>query len=30
MTDHEKTWDASLQIKTSGRDELGADEYHHP
>ena len=30
MTDHEKTWDASLQIQTCGRDELGADEYHHP
>ena len=30
MADHEKTWDASLRIKTCGRDELGADEYHHP
>ena len=30
MTDHEKTWDASLRIQTVGRDELGADEYHHP
>ena len=30
MTDHEKTWDASLRIQTCGRDELGADEYHHP
>ena len=30
MMDHENNWDASLQIKTSGRDELGADEYHHP
>ena len=30
MTDYEKTWDASLRIKTIGRDELGADEYHHP
>ena len=30
MTDHEKTWDASLRIQTGGRDELGADEYHHP
>jgi len=28
--DHENTWDAALQIKTSGRDALGADEYHHP
>ena len=27
---NEKTWDLSLQIKTVGRDELGADEYHHP
>jgi len=30
MADHEKTWDASLRIQTCGRDELGADEYHHP
>jgi len=30
MTDHEKTWDAALQIKTTGRDELLADQYHHP
>ena len=30
MTDREKTWDASLRIQTCGRDELGADEYHHP
>ena len=30
MTDHEKTWDLSLRIQTCGRDELGADEYHHP
>jgi len=30
MTDHEKTWDASLRIQTGGGDELGADEYHHP
>ncbi len=30
MTDYEKTWDASLRIQTCGRDELGADEYHHP
>lgn len=27
---NEKTWDASLRIQTCGRDELGADEYHHP
>ena len=26
----EKTWDVSLRIQTCGRDELGADEYHHP
>ena len=25
-----KAWDTLLQIKTTGRDELGADEYHHP
>ena len=30
MTDYEKTWDASLRIQTCGRDELGADAYHHP
>ena len=30
MRDYEKTWDASLQIQTCGRDALGADEYHHP
>ena len=30
MADCEKTWDASLRIQTCGRDELGADEYHHP
>jgi len=30
MENHEKTWDASLRIQTCGRDELGADEYHHP
>ena len=30
MADHEKIWDASLRIQTCGRDELGADEYHHP
>lgn len=28
--DYENTWDASLQIKTTGRDETNADEYHHP
>ena len=26
----ENTWDFSLQIKTVGRDETNADEYHHP
>ena len=30
MVDKEKTWDLSLQIKTCGRDESGADQYHHP
>jgi len=30
MTEHEKTWDTSLRIQTCGRDETGADEYHHP
>lgn len=26
----EHTWDKLLQITTAGRDELGADLYHHP
>ena len=30
MANHENNWDKLLQIKTVGRDELGADEYHHP
>ena len=30
MMDHENKWDISLQIKTTGRDETNADEYHHP
>ena len=30
MTGSEKTWDASLRIQTCGRDDLGADAYHHP
>ena len=30
MTDYEKTWDSSLRIKTTGRDETNADQYHHP
>ena len=27
---NENTWDKLLQIKTTGRDETNADEYHHP
>ena len=27
---NEKTWDLSLQIHTRGRDDLNADQYHHP
>jgi len=30
MLDRELTWDTVLQIKTAGRDETNADEYHHP
>ena len=30
MADYEKTWDTALRIQTCGRDDLGADEYHHP
>ena len=30
MADHENNWDKLLQIKTTGRDETNADEYHHP
>lgn len=30
MTDHERSWDLSLQITTAGRDETNADRYHHP
>ena len=30
MTNHENSWDKLLQIKTGGRDETNADEYHHP
>ena len=30
MMSSENTWDNLLQIKTGGRDESGADEYHHP
>ena len=28
--DHEKTWDQRLRIKTGGRDDTNADQYHHP
>ena len=30
MTDHEQTWDKLLKIKTIGRDDTNADQYHHP
>lgn len=30
MADHENNWDKLLQIKTIGRDDTNADEYHHP
>lgn len=30
MDNSENKWDKLLQIKTAGRDALGADEYHHP
>lgn len=30
MKDHEHTWDELLRIETTGRDDTGADEYHHP
>lgn len=30
MADKEHGWDKLLQIETTGRDESGADEYHHP
>ena len=30
MTDKENNWDASLRIKTAGRDDTKADQYHHP
>ena len=30
MTNNENTWDKTLQIQTCGRDESGADQYHHP
>lgn len=30
MKDKETGWDKLLQINTGGRDDSGADEYHHP
>ena len=30
MTEKEKVCDAFLRIHTTGRDEVNADEYHHP
>jgi len=30
MIDNERTWDKRLQIKTTGRDDAQADQYHHP
>ena len=30
MNGQENTWDKLLQIKTIGRDDAGADQYHHP
>ena len=30
MANHEHNWDKLLQIRTCGRDESKADEYHHP
>ena len=30
MKDQESTWDKLLKIKTTGRDESHADQYHHP
>ena len=30
MANRENNWDKLLQIETVGRDELGADAYHHP
>ena len=28
--DQEQNWDKLLQIKTTGRDDANADQYHHP
>lgn len=30
MTNKEKSWDTALKIRTTGRDEANADQYHHP
>lgn len=30
MAEKEQAWDRFLQIKTTGRDETNADQYHHP
>ena len=30
MIEMENLWDQRLQIQTAGRDELGADQHHHP
>ena len=30
MKDSENTWDKLLRIKTSGRDDVKADRFHHP
>ena len=30
MTDREQIWDKRLQIKTTGRDDLNADQYRYP
>ena len=30
MNGKETTWDKHLRIETTGRDETGADAYHHP
>ena len=30
MKNQESAWDTTLQIKTTGRDDLKADQHHHP
>ena len=30
MADYENTWDKTLGIKTTGRDDVIADEYRYP